>query len=158
MSFFPGDAGLAASAFLESQSFAVGNWLVGANPSDLSIERARRHSNTSVKGRFSSSKRKIFGARLAAHLVRLDLESNFLALGKAGKSSPLDGADVNEDVVSAIAGFNKAKTLLAIEPLHGTCRHFLLQSIFCATIRAFSSTGRCLWEIAPRAHSKRHSG
>src|SRR5690242_12136487 len=55
---------------------------------------------------------------------------------------------MNEHVVSAIIGLDKAKALLAIEPLHGACRHFLLQSISRVTITRLHSTGRCLWEIA----------
>src|SRR5262249_110594 len=54
----------------------------------------------------------------------------------------------------AIIGLDKAKTLLAIEPLDSACRHFLLQSISRVTITRFHSTGRCLWEIARRRIQK----
>ena len=86
---------------------------------------------------FRLGQRQIFCARLASHLVSFDLKRDLLAFGKAGKSSPFDGADVNEDVVSAIVGLDKPEPLLAIEPLYSTCRHSLLQRASRVTITRF---------------------
>src|SRR5262249_51517203 len=75
---------------------------------------------------------------------------NLLAFCQAGKPSAFNGADVNKDVVSAITGLDKAKTLLTVEPFDDACSHFLLQSISRVTTTRFYSTGRCLWEGARR--------
>ncbi|HST09464.1 MAG TPA: hypothetical protein VLL05_03745, partial [Terriglobales bacterium] len=83
-----------------------------------------------------SSQRQIFRAALAPHLVGLDFEVDLLTFGKAGKPGTLDGADVHEHIVSAIARRDKTKALLAIEPLNSTGRHIFLQSITRVTIHA----------------------
>jgi hypothetical protein len=69
------------------------------------------------------SEREIFRADLAAHLVGLQLEVDLLALVEAGEARTLDRADMHEHVVAAIARLDEAKTLLAVKPLHCTCRH-----------------------------------
>ena len=66
---------------------------------------------------------KIFRAGLAAHLVRLELVGELLALSEAGHSGPLNRADVNEHIVAAVGRLDKAKALLPVEPLHNTCSH-----------------------------------
>jgi len=71
----------------------------------------------------------VFCAAFTAPGVNFDFVRNLLAFCQAGKPRPFDGADVNKHIVSAIIGLDKAKTLLAIEPLDSTCRHFRLQSI-----------------------------
>jgi hypothetical protein len=79
-----------------------------------------------------------------------------LTFSQAGKSRAFDGADVNEHIVSAIVGLNKAKTLLPIEPLNGACRHFPLQSasrVNITRIQLAMSLGK-----SPQAHSERDSG
>jgi hypothetical protein len=101
-----------------------------------------------------SSQRQILRADFTPHFVRLDLEIDLLTFGKAGKTRPFNGADVNEHIVSAVIGLDKAKTLLPIKPFHSTCRHVLLQSTSRVTITRVHSTGRCLWEIARRRIQK----
>src|ERR1700754_934953 len=75
-----------------------------------------------------SDEREIFRAGLATHLVGLELEGHFLPFGEAGQASPFHRADVNEHVLSTILRLNEAKTLLAVKPLHNTCRHVTLSS------------------------------
>ena len=71
----------------------------------------------------------VFCAAFTAPGVNFDFVRNPLTFSQAGKSRAFDGTDVNEHIVSAIVGLNKAKTLLAIEPLNSARRHFLLQSV-----------------------------
>jgi hypothetical protein len=82
----------------------------------------------------------VFCAALTAPGVNFDFVRKLLTFSQAGKSRAFDGADVNEHIVSAIVGLNKAKTLLAIEPLNCACRHFLLQSVSRVRITRFHST------------------
>ena len=68
-------------------------------------------------------KRQIFRAGLAAHLVRLGFELNLLPFGEIGEARTLDRADVHENVAATIARGDESKALLAVKPLHSTCRH-----------------------------------
>jgi hypothetical protein len=70
------------------------------------------------------SQREILSADLAPHLVSLGLEVDLLALSETPKTSPLDRADVNEHILAAVVRLNESEALLAVEPLHSTCRHF----------------------------------
>jgi hypothetical protein len=72
---------------------------------------------------------KVFCAAFATPGVYFDFVRNLLTFCQAGKPRPLNGADVNKHIVSTIIGLEKAKALLTVEPLDGTCRHFALQSI-----------------------------
>src|SRR6516164_11109272 len=83
----------------------------------------------------------VFRAAFTAPGVNFDFVRNPLTFSQAGKSRAFDGADVNEHIVSAFVGLNKAKTLLAIEPLNSARRHFLLQSVSRVSITRFHSTG-----------------
>jgi hypothetical protein len=47
----------------------------------------------------------------------LDLEFDSLVLGKSLESLLLDGAEVNEDILGAVAGRDEAETLGLVEPL-----------------------------------------
>ena len=96
----------------------------------------------------------VFCAAFTAPGVNFDFVRNLLTFRQARKPRPFNRADVNEHIVSAVIGLDKAETLLAIEPLDSTCRHFLLQSTSRATITRFHSTGLCLWEIARRRIQK----
>ena len=93
------------------------------------VERALRHFQY-IRGKAltGSGQRQIFRAALAPHLVGLDFEVDLLAFGEAGKARALDGADVYEHIVAAVVRLDKPEAFLAVEPLHSTCRHFLLQS------------------------------
>src|SRR5215471_17886615 len=101
-----------------------------------------------------SSDTQVFCAAFTTPGVNLDFVRNPLTFCQAGKSCSFNGADVNENIISAIVRLNKAKTLPVVEPLDSTCRHFLLQSISRVTITRFYSTGRCLWERARRRIQK----
>src|SRR5215469_14990097 len=101
-----------------------------------------------------SSDSQVFCAAFTAPGVNFDFVRNLLTFRQAGKPRSFNGADVNEHIVSAIMGLDKAKALLAIEPFDSTCRHFLLQSTSRVTITRLYSTGRCLWEIARRRIQK----
>jgi hypothetical protein len=96
-------------------------------PANLSIERASRHQY--IREMTSKSgKRQIFRARLASHLVNHHLEGDLLALGQPRKTGALDRADVHKHVIAAVGGLDETEALLAVEPLHSTCCHSLLQS------------------------------
>jgi hypothetical protein len=90
--------------------------------------------------------------------VNFDFVRNLLTFCQAGKPRPFDGADVNKHIVSAIIGLDKAKTLLAVEPLDGTCRHFLLQSQISRDHHAIPFNWSMSLGKSPPAHSKRNSG
>src|SRR6185369_6563056 len=110
------------------------------------------------KGATGLGQRKIFRADLAPHLVGLELESELLALGQSGKTRALDCADVNEHIIAAVIGLNEPEALLGVEPLHSTCRHFLLQSAEAHPARqsrGLNSTSSMSLEKSPRAHSTR---
>src|SRR6185312_2097956 len=68
--------------------------------------------------------REVFSADFASHLVGFGLEVDLLAFGEPRKASPLDRADVNEDIIAAVVRLDKSKALLTVEPLNSTCRHF----------------------------------
>jgi hypothetical protein len=113
---------------------------------NLAASSSKRRSlsgvgNTEVDRQQTLSDPQVFCAAFAAPGVNFDFVRNPLTFCQAGKSRAFNGADVNENIVSAIVGLNKPKTLLAIEPLNSTCRHFLLQSISRANITRFHSTG-----------------
>ena len=72
-----------------------------------------------------SSKRQIFCARFAPHLVGLEFEVDLLTLGEAGQTGAFYRAHMNEHVVPAVIGLDEAKTFPTIEPLDSTCRRFL---------------------------------
>jgi hypothetical protein len=69
-----------------------------------------------------SSDSQVFCAAFTAPGV--DFVRNLLTFCQAGKPRSFNRADVNEHIVSAIMGLDKAKALLAIEPFDSTCRHF----------------------------------
>jgi hypothetical protein len=53
-----------------------------------------------------------------ALLSVLDLELDSFVLGQCLEALLLDGAEVHEDVLGAIAGGDEAETLSLVEPLH----------------------------------------
>src|SRR4029077_5743685 len=62
--------------------------------------------------------------RLAAPLVRFDLEAELLTLDQTAHAGALHGRDVNEHVWAAILLLNEAEALLGVEKLHSTRCHF----------------------------------
>jgi hypothetical protein len=101
---------------------------------------------------------KVFCAAFATPGVNFDFVGNLLTFRQAGKPRSLNGADVNKYIVSAITGLDKAKTLLTVEPLDRTCRHFVLQGTSRATIHAIPFNWSMSLGNGPQAYSKRHSG
>jgi hypothetical protein len=99
--------------------------------------------------------RQIFCTHLAAHLISLDLERDLLTFRQPGQACPFNGADVHEHVIAAIVWLDKAKALLAIEPLDGTCRHFLLQSTCRATITRLPFNWSMSLGKSPQAHFRK---
>ena len=65
-----------------------------------------------------------------------DFVADLLAFDERAHSGALDRADVNEHIVAAVVRLNESKALLAVKPLHSTCRHFLLQSAYAQVPRA----------------------
>src|SRR6516164_3746113 len=123
-------------------------------PSSLKRRGLFSIGNSEIDRRQALSDPQVFCAAFTTPGVDFDFVRNPLTFCQAGKSCSFNSADVNEHIISAIVGLNKAKTLPVVEPLDSTCRHFLLQSISRATITRFHSTGRCLWEIARRRIQK----
>jgi hypothetical protein len=48
-----------------------------------------------------------------------------LAFGQSAEAGTLDGRDVHEHILAAIARLNETETLLTVEPLHCSRSHFL---------------------------------
>src|SRR5439155_10835696 len=69
--------------------------------------------------------RQVFRAYLAPHLVGLEFELNFLTFSQSAEAGTLDGRDVHEHILAAIARLNETETLLTVEPLHCSRSHFL---------------------------------
>ena len=55
-----------------------------------------------------------------APLAFLDVEGDFLALGKSRPASAFNRRDVNEDVLRTIVGLDEAVALLRVEPFNRT--------------------------------------
>src|SRR5581483_6673298 len=63
--------------------------------------------------------------------IRLNVERHLLALGQGAHARRFDGGSVNEHVLAAAIRRDKAKTLGAVEELHGTdCHLFSLSQKF----------------------------
>src|SRR5438270_9743555 len=60
---------------------------------------------------------------LAGLAVPLDVVGNFLTFVEAAQARTLDSADMDENVLAAVVGLDKAITLLIIVPLHGAGAH-----------------------------------
>ena len=100
------------------------------HPTRVGVKIYRECKECRGKGRVAAKK-----VRLARPSLYLQISSRFLAavaddivahLGtfiEAAKASLFDGRDVYEHVFATTIGLNKAKALLAVEPLHRTCRH-----------------------------------
>ena len=58
-----------------------------------------------------------------------DLVGDLLPLAEAVEPRTFDRTDVHKDILAAIIRLNKAKTLLAVEPLYGSLRHVTVLSI-----------------------------
>jgi hypothetical protein len=135
-------------------------WLLdlvhGTGPA-ASFEKDAARSVPATVGNQSSAA-EIFCAAFTASGVNFDFVGNLLAFCQAGKPRPFDRADANKHIVSAIVRLDKAKTLLAVEPLNNTRRHFLLQSITRVTTHAIPFNWSMSLGKSPPAHSKRNSG
>ncbi len=70
----------------------------------------------------------LIGRGLAGAAVLLDLVAHLLAFLQIAQAGALDGADMNENVRSAIIGLNEAKALLTVEPFHSSVSHVTLQA------------------------------
>ena len=66
---------------------------------------------------------KIVGRRLARTAIRYDFVGDLLAFTQGAQTSAFDGADVNEDVVSADIRLNEAVALGRVKPLHSSHAH-----------------------------------
>jgi hypothetical protein len=65
----------------------------------------------------------IFSGRLAGLAVHHDFEGNALTFPQLTEAGALDGADMDEYVLTAALGLNESISLLCVEPLHGTVIH-----------------------------------
>jgi hypothetical protein len=61
-----------------------------------------------------------------------EFKANLLAFAEPSQTSALDGADMDEGIIAAAVGVNKAETLLGVEPFHRSSHHgeTLLESSF----------------------------
>jgi hypothetical protein len=69
------------------------------------------------------SSAQIFSGGLAGTTVCDDVERYLLAFIQALHASAFNGADMNEDVLTAVLWLNEAETFLAVKPLHGSRMH-----------------------------------
>ncbi len=89
------------------------------------MQNARRHGRRAFAdrsiGSSGSSRLEVAGRLLAAlgHHVVADL----LTLDEGAQPGTLDGADVHEHILAAVARLDESKPLLGVEELHGTCGH-----------------------------------
>src|SRR3954449_4237682 len=115
------------TSFLSGLHRRVGPDRQNAKPAQpVGLSRHASHSSQFVKRPFrSSGQRQVFRAYLAAHLVFLEFVRNLLAFSQPTKTGALDGADVNEHILAAIARLNESKALLTVEPLHCSGSHSL---------------------------------
>ena len=70
----------------------------------------------------------LIGRGLSGAAVLLDLVAYLLTLLQIAQAGALDGADVNENIRSAIIGLDEAKALLTVEPFHSSVSHVILQA------------------------------
>ena len=70
----------------------------------------------------------LIGRGLAGAAVLLDLVAHLLAFLQIAQAGALDGADMNENIRSAIIGLDEAKALLTVEPFHSSVSHVTLQA------------------------------
>src|SRR6478752_9535099 len=68
----------------------------------------------------------VFRRRLPGTLVGNDLVGNLLPLPQFTETSALDGADMNEDILTAVVRLDETKAFRRVEPFHCACRHFAL--------------------------------
>ena len=81
---------------------------------------------------------KLIGRHLARALVLHELEGDLLTFAQIAHASALDGADVDENVLSAIIRLDETKTLGRIEPLDCTDAHN--ESFRCVIVMARDKT------------------
>src|SRR6516165_8695963 len=79
--------------------------------------------NSEIDRQQALSDPQVFRAAFTTPGVNFDFVRNPLTFCQAGKSCSFNGADVNENIIAAIVGLNKAKTLPVVEPLDRTCWH-----------------------------------
>src|SRR4029077_13134514 len=60
---------------------------------------------------------------LAAPAIGNEIEFDLLPFAQHAEAGALDRADVHEGIAAAIIGLDETKTLLAVEPFHGSRRH-----------------------------------
>jgi hypothetical protein len=59
----------------------------------------------------------------AAVTAGFDVEGHFLVVCETGEASALDCGDVDENVLAAVIGSDKAETFGGVEPFHGASSH-----------------------------------
>ena len=87
----------------------------------------------------SVQKLQVLGSGLATARILSEFIFDLLAFAQIAAARAFHSTDVNESVVAAIIRLDKAKALLGIEPLYGSCRHivFLPNIVWSArTLRA----------------------
>src|SRR5450631_3416851 len=65
----------------------------------------------------------IVSRHLAAPAIGNEIELDLLAFAQHAETGALDRANVHESIAAAIIGLDETKTLLAVEPFHGSRRH-----------------------------------
>jgi hypothetical protein len=98
--------------------------LLGAGPTDC---RSAAPSGFCLgAGEKSASFAEAASRGLASAAVLLDLIVDLLAVNEGLKARSFDSGNVHENILPAIVGLDKSKSLGAVEPLHGSSRHMLI--------------------------------
>jgi hypothetical protein len=97
----------------------------GSSPAGLDIQRPIKGSQY-IRGNPKSTTlahAKVLGAGLAAHRIGLRFERKLLTLIEGAQTSAFNGADVNENVSSAVVGLNEAEAFGRVKPLNCSGSH-----------------------------------
>jgi hypothetical protein len=82
------------------------------------IRGRRRVSELFRSFRLEAGRRRFAGAAVSGQLI-----ADLLTFIEAAKTSLLDSADVDENVLAAIVGLDEAEALLTVEPFHYAGSH-----------------------------------
>jgi len=103
----------------------------GSSPAGLDIQKPIKGFQY-IRGNPKSTilaHAKVLGAGLAAHAVGLCFERELLALIERAQTGAFDGADMNENVISAVVGLNEAEAFGCVEPLNCSGSHVTISKM-----------------------------
>jgi hypothetical protein len=113
---------------LPTENPANGGPDAGSEPKRLAVHPwSRRHGCRRCRSDGAEVVRRGFACLAIGYNFVRDL----LSLVEAVHPGAFDGADVNENILTAVIRLDEAKSFLAVEPLHGSLRHETLLSVMC---------------------------